>query len=723
LARQDIAVELYYDGAWHDLVTDDDVLAEQPIVIKRGQGDESAGLRPLSIVARLANDDDKYRTTNPESPLYGKAGRNTRIRVSVGGVVRGTAEVAVWRCGQSRDFVAEMLGGRGQRGKAWCDVEAYGILARLAQWTRTIERPMTRWLAADPDAIGMWPLEDGGAGIAVGNAALAQVIPNRGNVGLASVDDVTFRGDDGPAGGSECLVLRSGAAGAEVSGRFHRHTTSGWQYLFHFRCSEAPPDGTYRTLFYNRLTNANTVEWKINNANFLVEILSPGGTSLFSVAGSYSGTVVTGWVRCRLKVTVSGGTVTVEPAWYGQDGITWGFSGTYSATSTGALMDWNLRNEHSFDVAFSHVYGTTDTSLTLDTGDAVRSFDGFRDEGTAARWYRLLAVENGLPYEYRGDFTDVSQMGPQRPGSLDEQTTEIRTTEDGLVFDSGDAIQPVFLLRNQRLNQTPALTLTPTDFPALPDEVTDDLGVANIVTAQQNFGASITTRDDTSPLGTQDPPDGMGEIRHTVDVNVADELVDLPQHANYWLRRKTVDLPRYPQVTLNLAAAAAAHLVDAVDAVDVGDVIEITGFRENTIRLHVLGWTETIGQHRRIITFNCAPDQQFVVGQYSPTSRDERADSASTVLKTAVTESATALTFRTTDAGDCWRPGTNVNGLYDVFIEGERMMVTSMGSPSLVSGAYDQAATVVRSTNGVKKALSADSPIHVWNPARWALSW
>lgn len=716
MAKQDVAVEIYYDGAWHNIVADDDVLTAQPITIKRGQPEESAGLRPASIVAKLANDDDLYRTSNPESPLYGKAGRNTPLRVTVGDSVRGQAAVAVWRCGQTRDFRAYP-----RRGSAWCDIEAYGILARLAQWTRAIEAPMTRWLKADTDSVGMWPLDDGGAGIAVGNASLAQVIPDSADVGLADVDEVTFRGDPGPAGGAECLVVRSGASGAEVAGRFFRHPHSGWQYLFHFRLAENPPDGTYRTLFFNRLTNANTVEWKVNNANFLVDILSPGGTSLFSVAGSHSGTVLTGWVRARLKVTVSGGTVTVEPAWYGQDGITWGYSGTYSATSTGALMDWNLRNDFSFDVAYSTVYGTTDTSLVLDTGQAVDSFDGFRGERTSARWFRLLSTENGLPYEYRGDFLDVSLMGPQRPGSLDAQLIEIQTTEDGLIFDAIDALQPVLLLRNARLNQTPALTLVPTDFPQLPEEVTDDLVVANIVTAQQNNGASITTRDDTSPLGTQDPPDGAGEYRHTVDVNVADETTDLPQHANWWLRRLTVNLPRYPQVTLNLAAAP--HLVDAVDAMDIGDVIEITGFRENTIRLTVLGWTETIYTHRRMITFNTVPDQQFVVGEYSPTTRDERADSRSTVLKAAAAIGATAVTFRTTDVGDVWRPGTNANGLYDVYIEGERLMVTSMGAASLVSGAYDQAATVVRSINGVVKDLSADAPIHVWNPIRWALSW
>jgi hypothetical protein len=104
LPKQNVGVELYYSGSWHDIAATNDVYADTPITITRGQGDESAALRPAKISMSLANDDDTYRTSNPVSPLYGIAGRNTPMRVKVGGTVRGTAEASSWAPDQTQDF-------------------------------------------------------------------------------------------------------------------------------------------------------------------------------------------------------------------------------------------------------------------------------------------------------------------------------------------------------------------------------------------------------------------------------------------------------------------------------------------------------------------------------------------------------------------------------------------------------------------------------------------
>src|SRR6188474_2183521 len=154
MPKNDVAVELFYDGAWHDLVPADDVFADTPIVIQRGDGDESAAPRPSSISLRLANDDDQFRTTNPESPLYGKAGVNTPLRVLVGGVSRGQVEVSSWKAGQTRDFRANP-----RRGKAWVDIEGGGLLQRVGQWTEPLKSPFRRYNETLTHVIGYWPLE------------------------------------------------------------------------------------------------------------------------------------------------------------------------------------------------------------------------------------------------------------------------------------------------------------------------------------------------------------------------------------------------------------------------------------------------------------------------------------------------------------------------------------------------------------------------------------
>ena len=177
-------------------------------------------------------------------------------------------------------------------------------------------------------------------------------------------------------------------------------------------------------------------------------------------------------------------------------------------------------------------------------------------------------------------------MGPQPVATLAEHFQEIVTTDDALLFDDRTNIRLRLLCRLDRYNQTPALELSPADLPALPREVIDDLPIHNLVTASQRDGGEAVAEDSTGPLGTQPPPDGAGEYRQRVDVNLAVPPWQLPQVANWWLRRGTVDLPRLPQVTIDLTPLSPAKIAE-VEAVDVGDVITIDGFREDLIRLYV----------------------------------------------------------------------------------------------------------------------------------------
>jgi hypothetical protein len=67
----------------------DDVRVADGITIRRGQPDESSSPEPGSISLTLANKDGKYSPRNPNSPLYGKIGRNTPVRVRVTGGIAG----------------------------------------------------------------------------------------------------------------------------------------------------------------------------------------------------------------------------------------------------------------------------------------------------------------------------------------------------------------------------------------------------------------------------------------------------------------------------------------------------------------------------------------------------------------------------------------------------------------------------------------------------------
>ncbi|RZQ59841.1 hypothetical protein [Amycolatopsis suaedae] len=78
----DINVELFYDGVWNDITTH--CLSRNDITVSRGRRDEASKADPGKCTLVIDNTDGRYSPRNPMSPLYGKIGRNTPLRVRVG---------------------------------------------------------------------------------------------------------------------------------------------------------------------------------------------------------------------------------------------------------------------------------------------------------------------------------------------------------------------------------------------------------------------------------------------------------------------------------------------------------------------------------------------------------------------------------------------------------------------------------------------------------------
>lgn len=708
MPKQDVSVELFYDGTWHNLAAVDDVFADTPIVIQRGDGDESAAPRPTSITLRLANDDDMYRTSNPESPLYGKAGVNTWLRVRVAGFSRAIGEVSSWRCGQSRDFRRFP-----PRGKAWVDIEANGLLQRINQWTEPIQSTMVKgMLSFGDDLVGIWPLEDEST-----STILSQLVP--GGKSGTLLGDVTLGDSERPGGSARSAKL---GAGSRMNGVFIRSTASGWQISFAVKLAALPGSATYEEIFRWYDSTGRRWIWQVNNANFAWTAFDPdGGTVLSTLASTYSGREPNQWVRCRMKVSISGGTITYEPAWYVEgDASEAGTSATFAATSTGHLTTWSaIAATYNIGAWYTGVFGLDDPTAVIFNAGVKADFNGHPNEAAGLRFDRILD-DLGLAHDSNGDLAASTLMGPQPADTLPNILREIRDTDDAVLFESRNTVNLVLTVRNGRYRQTPTLTLNalanPSGMPNLPTEVTDDLPIHNLVTASQRDGGQVTAEDSTSSMGTQPPPDGRGEYRQQVDVNVGNPVADLPQQANWWLRRGTVDRPRFPQVVVNMGALDSADRLN-VENVTIGSVIEIINYREYTIRLYVLGYTETIGTHSRMIVFTCAPDQQFQVGEWDAT--DSLWDLKTCTLAAAAGIGVTTLTLSTTSALESW----STTSAYDLLISGELVGVPAGGmSARSGTGPYTQTVTgAVRSKNGIRKTLPAGAGVHVATPGRWAL--
>lgn len=699
--KNDVALELYYGGAWHDLVIADDVLAEQEITIQRGDGAESAAPRPAQLTARLNNDDDDFRTSNPESPLYGLAGRNTPVRVKVGGVVRCSVEATSWRADQTRDFRA-----RPKRGKAWVDLEAGGLMQRVNGWTEPLRSALTRQSLKVGNLLGLFPLEDDREATRLSN--LVADAPAGGFTGT-----VTLASDERPGGAASSVQMGSDGF---IGGRFLTSTASGWQFTISVKLSAVPASGAYQEIFRVGDSIGRVWAWEVSSAGFAWRVYDSDGSTLSYTSTGFGATASPDqWIRYRTKVTVSGSTITLQSGWYAEGAPElYGKTDTFSGTSTGRILSWRASaNTYTDGACYTNVYAVDQTSsdLILD-GNVLAAFEGFVRETPGQRFQRLM-TEEGLPRTVLGDVNSGTPMGPQPVATLAEHLRECRDTDDGLLFDSINDVRLIFATRDYRFNQT-AVSIDVSELRALPQEVTDDLGVHNLVTVENRDGGEATSVDETGPLGTASPPTGVGEYRHKVDVNVNDED-DLPGLAAWWRHRGTVNLPRFPSVVVNLFGLAPARIAQ-IEAIDVGDVIEITGYREYVIRLYVIGYTEKIAwPNARWINFTCAPDQQFDCGTYNG---GRRYSSATTTVKTALSMADTAVTFRTTDIRDVWSTTATP---YDVMIAGQRSTVTSMGAASLVSGAYDQAAILTRGVDGIRKAIAAGEPIRVANkPGRYA---
>lgn len=699
MPKQNVALELYYNSAWNDVAAASEVFVEDPIVIKRGQSDEGSAFRPCSITCQLDNATDKYRTSNPVSPLYGLAGRNTPLRVKVGGTVRGVVEASSWATDQTQDFRQTP-----RRGKAWADVAGGGLLQRIGQWTEPLRSPFYTYNAALTTLAGYWPMED-----ARGTTKAATPVAGAENTTLLGV---SFDSQQRPPGSGPVadVVLQDASTFRFTGGS--ASSTSGWQYSV--VVNMASLGGSFFTPISLLMQDGSFVTFSLDDAakNTVLIAADASSTTRFSSTNAWpTGYQWAGrWIMLYVEATYSGGTTTITAGYRGIDETSWHFpSGTYSgATSSLAKAFCSGLPESS---SFGHVTGTVGTSEDLSSSDRFTAFRGHPGETAAVRFGRLCDLK-GIPYYVSNGWADSMPMGPQPVDTFPNLLKEIVDTEDGLLFDYGTELRLYFLCRADRYNQTPALALTPTDLPALPVEVTDDLNVHNLVTASQRDGGDATAEDSTGPLGTASPPTGVGEYKQTIDVNLDDPDDELPQVANWWLRRGTVNLPRFPQVTIDLGAKPS--LITSVESVDIGDVITISGFREYTIRLYVLGWTETIGTHTRTITFTCAPDQQFQVGVYDSTS--SRWDLRTSVLNAAKDATTTSMTFKQT-ANESW---STTSTPYDLMLGGERITVTSMLARS-GTGPWLQAATVVRSVNGVVKAHSANEEVHLATPGRWAL--
>lgn len=688
---QSVSAQIWDGAAWVDLVT----LSGSGCTVTRGSDGES-GTRPSKIEITLNNDDGRYRTSDPMSPLYGIAGRNTRTRILVGGTTLTEAEASSWRPAKSLEHKP------GQAfGLAWCDLTAEGVLRRVAQWKTPLQSALRRAISGFTTLAGYWAFEDKSKATQVSNLVAG------GQPGI--IRDGEPAGIEGPPGSDNLLKID---ATTSAVGFFKTiPTVGGWQISFSVKLAAIPATATNLPLL--QWWTANGYRWTlgVDSGGYQWTIIDRDG-ALVKTFGSGFGTGAdpTNWMVHRIKVSQVGGNTQIEPAWFPQDSsVLYGLTDSYVGL-TSAPIRWRLSgNAHMIDAGFGHLYAVQGLTNDLLSTQITRAFMGYTGEKAGDRFLRLTLEEN-IPRFLTGVTADTAPMGPQRPLTLMALLKEIIATEDGVMTDRAAALGLHFFTRGSIYNQPIALALTyPTQVAGPLEEVTDDLGISNVVTVSNSRGGEYTAELAAGSVSTLAPPAGIGEARTEYEVNVADETLQLQQTAEWYLGRGTIDRARYPKVVVDLLAQPG--LVALVNGVDISDRITITGLERELVDLLVLGKVEKIGHDTRRVEFTCIPaDVQHNIGVYDAVS--SRYDSASTTLAGGTTTTGTAMLLTTTDRTDCW---STTETPYVAVVAGERVTVTAMTAPA-GAGPYTQTATVVRSVNGVVKTHVAGERFGLADP-------
>ena len=689
MAALNLVVQLFVAGVW----TTYGGYSEEGWSTRIGPDVES-GLQPNKIEFTLANDDLSMDPSNVSSALYGQIGRNTPVRMLIDGTTITQAEASSWQ----PERTVEHVPGTG-RGRSSITLVAEGLLRRLGRWEDPLGSPMTRQISGYPTLTGYWPLEDPS-----GSQRLAQIVTGAAPGNYSGT--VTLAGDNGPGGADHALDM--GVDGS-ISGRFLTPTGNGYQVVWAFKPSALPSSATYQTIFAFADTSGRTYAMQINNTTHQVVVTDIDGTVLSSPVIGAAPPLE--WTRYRIKVTVSGGTITYEPAWYTQDASTsWGITSTYAGTTTGRPRSWRADgNAWTNGASYSHVFAATDTSTDYLSGDPRTAFNGYLGERAGWRFNRLLG-ELGLN-RYITNANGTPPMGRQKAGKILDLLEEIVRTDGGFIYDEPGDIALRMQPYNQLINRTTALALAYTDVVPPLKKVIDDVGVVNDVTVTNWDGTTFRSEQTTGRLSTAVPPAGVGRYKKPLDVSLqrTDQIDD---RGNWEIEQGTLERPRYQAIVLDLLKSPG--LRPTITALRPGDIVTLSGVEPDTIPLRVINIERRGGAVAEFVTLNCLPADVWLTGVYDSTAR--RYDSSSTTLNAGVTSVATSLVFTTAKLGDIWSTATP----YDVRIAGQVNTVTAMTAPS-GTGPYLQTATVTRGINGVTKALSAGAEIHVANQARWAL--
>lgn len=620
----------------------------------------------------------------------------------------------------------------------WCPMTAQGTLARYQSTRAEIKSTVRRYMLRQSNLVGYWPLEDGRDSTAASNDV------DGGFAGILT--SCSFGDADGFDGSAGSMTLDEASLSNAIF-RAKTHTATGaWSMMFYFNLQEFPGSDAVIANIYPR--NSSIHRWVINvNAtgfNFQGYAKTGGVASSSGVNYGAGVNPVTGWVAVYMAFEQVGGDIRWQTAWHqvGQtDTYTHLFGGTTFAGTVGTIDRLHAIpiNAALDGMRLSHVMlWNYEWEITSVFAQISRAYSG---ETWGRRWIRLLS-EEGIGFDWIGDIDLTEECGPQPITTLYDILEEGAKLDGGLVTEARDMpllwtyVTGAAMGNRRRLE----LSYSGNEIVEVPRPVGDGRYTVNDFTASRRNGAgaryeandfrrkNVREQDDANP--------GVGRVERSDSYNaylddrmwyIASNRVHLGTWEERIIPKMTVSLHR-DQVSGNAA------LADAIFSQDIGDPIAIVDvvapMPPNEVHSIVTGYTETIKNLTHDISFNTVNQGPYDVpilesrfSEYAVTLAEEHEE---TVLKTGIDSTATSITWKTDATSTCpyWVDDTNYpdsigGGLtLNIDIGGEVITVSSITAPSLVSGFYEQTATVsARSVNSVVKSHDANAVVRLADPS------
>jgi len=703
------------------------VYSRSPVSITYGQTDESSVANTGSCTFLINNRDGRFSPRNPLSPLFGKIGRNTQCRVSVPDGftqnVRFWGEITTWP--QNWDTTGLDV---------WVEVQASGILRRLSQAAVALRSTLYQGLTSATllsvnPPVSYWPCED--------SAGATQIASGNGGRAMQITGSPTLADYSGLASSSPLPTMGNGSFSGSVPVYSHTGSTQIRFALFIPSTGTPANDSHVMHVYLNGTIKRVELHFlTVSGGAFSLQAYDASDTKVGDSGGLAFGT--TGNVQYfDLELIETGGNVNFSMFTYIPNAPT-GTLFFNALLSTGQTTGNVTRivmapNGDQNGIAVGHI---TLQRLLSSPFDELNQINAFTGEKAGNRAVRLLQ-DSGVNVGIVGTPSDSVPMGPELPGNVTDLIADAILADDGSLYERWTAFGLGVRMRTGMYNVPVQATLdyAAGNLSAIPIPLDDDRFTKNDITVTRVNGSYSRSTLTSGALSINPPPLGVGPYSDSLTLNIQSDTT-LDDQAGWRLHRGTVDLPRFPSVTVDLAhpsfsPVTAPGLRSSVVNLRPGERLNIVNppiwVSPDTLDLLVVGGSETIDQFQHILTFTCTPYAPFVVALADDDTAVNgvfaRADTDGSTLASDLTPTGTSFFVTTTDPNTPpWEVGLSGVPIigqvpFDIMVGGER--ITVRFDPS--SGNPQQFVAVVRHVNGIVKAHRAGEDVRLAVPSIVAL--